>query len=486
MRPIALRPCFSSVRLASFGDRQLCHSGPVAILKGPAAGALGLPGVKLHTRLVIALALGILLGVLLSPYAGGTWIEAVNTNLLRPIGQLFLRIIFMVVVPLVVSALIIGVYELGRRRDLGGVAGRTLIFTVILSSASVAIGLVAVNLIRPGVGLGMQIPAGTTGVRNLEASASAATSLADTIVELVPRNPIDAAVRALDGQMLALMVFSLIFGIALSLVDRDRSETGAFLPVLDHIFQASMRVVGFAMLLAPVAVFAIVFGTALTFGVGLLRPLFLYVFTVVAGLAAQQFIVYAFMLRTVAGRSPVAFFRACREVYLYAFSTASSNATLPLSIDTAERRLGLPPHIGRFVLTVGSTANQNGTALFEGVTVVFLAQAYGIDLTVGEQARVMLMSIVAGIGTAGVPGGSLPMVLIVAQSVGIPADGMALVLGVDRFLDMCRTVVNVSGDLVIGALVAGRTRNDIGTTPNDVGTASRTAGTTGTTGTIGT
>jgi DAACS family dicarboxylate/amino acid:cation (Na+ or H+) symporter len=161
------------------------------------------------------------------------------------------------------------------------------------------------------------------------------------------------------------------------------------------------------------------------------------------------------LLRLVARRSPVEFFRQCRDVYLYAFSTASSNATLPLSLETAETKLRLPPDIARFVLTVGATANQNGTALFEGITVLFLAQVYGLDLTIGQQVRVMLMSILAGIGTAGVPGGSLPMVMIVAQSVGIPAEGMGLILGVDRFLDMCRTTVNVSGDLVIAALVAG-------------------------------
>jgi DAACS family dicarboxylate/amino acid:cation (Na+ or H+) symporter len=406
--------------------------------------------VKLHTKLFIALALGILLGATLSPYAPGTWIEAVNLTLLRPIGQLFLRLIFMVVVPLVVSALVIGVYELGRRRDLGGVAGRTLVFTVILSSASVVIGIVAVNLIRPGAGLGMTPPAGTAAVRSLEASASAATSLADTVVELVPRNPLDAAVRALDGQMLALMVFALIFGRVSRVTDEP---SGPLRPLRADSKAACASSVSHD---SRLAVFAIVFGTTLTFGTSLLRPLALYVLTVVTGLLVQQFLVYAFMLRAVARRSPVAFFRACRDVYLYAFSTASSNATLPLSIETAEKRLNLPPHIGRFVLTVGSTANQNGTALFEGVTVMFLAQAYGLDLTVGEQVRVMVMSIVAGIGTAGVPGGSLPMVLVVAQSVGVPADGMALVLGVDRFLDMCRTTVNVSGDLVIAALVTGK------------------------------
>jgi dicarboxylate/amino acid:cation (Na+ or H+) symporter, DAACS family len=203
-------------------------------------------------------------------------------------------------------------------------------------------------------------------------------------------------------------------------------------------------------------VFAIVFNTAFTFGTGILASLLYYVITVVAGLLVQQFVVYSALLWTVARRSPAEFFRKCREVYLYAFSTASSNATLPLSLDVAENTLHLPPQIARFVLTVGSTANQNGTALFEGVTVLFLAQVYGLDLTIGQQIRVMVMSILAGVGTAGIPGGSLPMVMIVAQSVGIPAEGMALILGVDRFLDMCRTAVNVSGDLVITALVSAR------------------------------
>ena len=183
----------------------------------------------------------------------------------------------------------------------------------------------------------------------------------------------------------------------------------------------------------------------------------LYVLTVVAGLALQQILVYAPLLRLVGRRSPLAFFRDCQEVYLYAFSTASSNATLPLSLETAETKLRLSPRVSRFVLTVGATANQNGTALFEGVTLLFLAQVYGLDLTLGQQVRVMVMSVVAGIGTAGVPGGSLPMVLVVAQSVGIPAEGMGLILGVDRFLDMCRTAVNVSGDLVIAALVDQQT-----------------------------
>jgi DAACS family dicarboxylate/amino acid:cation (Na+ or H+) symporter len=414
--------------------------------------------VKLHNKLAIALLLGIALGAALHPYAAAPGLIAFNTHILRPIGQIFLRTIFMIVVPMVFSALVIGVYQLGRGRDLSGVAGRTLIFTIVLSAASVLIGVALVNVLQPG--RGVQLAAAgvpTPGVQAIEANAAAVKPLSDVFIELIPRNPLESAVRALDGEMLPLMVFAVIFGVAVShLRPREGEHEVLLVSVFEQIFDACMRIVHFAMLLAPFAVFAIVFNTAFTFGTGIVASLLFYVITVVAGLLVQQFGVYSALLWTVARRAPAEFFRKCREVYLYAFSTASSNATLPLSLDVAENKLGLPPQIARFVLTVGSTANQNGTALFEGVTVLFLAQVYGLDLTIGQQIRVMVMSILAGVGTAGIPGGSLPMVMIVAQSVGIPAEGMALILGVDRFLDMCRTAVNVSGDLVITALVSAR------------------------------
>jgi dicarboxylate/amino acid:cation (Na+ or H+) symporter, DAACS family len=408
---------------------------------------------KPHNALLIALATGIVAGALAHTYANTPAIQAISQNLLRPIGQIFLRTIFMIVVPMVFSALVVGVYELGRGHGLGRVAGKTLVFTIILSSASVVLAVVLVNVIRPGAGMQLALPGAGADVKSIEANAAAAKPLSDVLVELIPRNPLDSAARALDGEMLPFMVFSLIFGVAISRIPTtdDRHLT---IRVLDQVFEACMGIVHFAMRFAPLAVFAIVFNTAFSFGTGIFATLLLYVITVVAGLLLQQFGVYSLALWLFARKAPLAFFRACREVYLYAFSTASSNATLPLSLDVAEQKLNLPPRIARFVLTVGSTANQNGTALFEGVTVLFLAQVYALDLTVGQQVRVMLMSIVAGIGTAGVPGGSLPMVMIVAQSVGVPAEGMALILGVDRFLDMCRTAVNVSGDLVIATLVS--------------------------------
>jgi DAACS family dicarboxylate/amino acid:cation (Na+ or H+) symporter len=408
--------------------------------------------VKLHTKLLLALVAGFAAGAAAHAYGVSPAVDFIGQQILRPVGQIFLRTIFMTVVPMVFAALVIGVYELGRERGLGGVAARTLAFTLLLSAVSVLVGVVLVNVVRPGAGLPLLPEAPSAGVAALEGNAAAAKPLSDVLIELIPRNPLDSAVRALDGEMLPLMVFALIFGFAISRAPGD-ADRNILIRVFDQIFDACMRIVGWAMIIAPVAVFAIVFNTARTFGGDVFRAVMLYVVTVVVGLLLQQFVVYSAVLRAAAGRSPLQFFRNCREVYLYAFSTASSNATLPLSLKTAETKLGISPRIARFVLTVGSTANQNGTALFEGITLLFLAQVYGLDLTVGQQVRVMVMSIVAGIGTAGVPGGSLPMVLIVAQSVGIPAEGMGLILGVDRFLDMCRTAVNVSGDLVIATVV---------------------------------
>ena len=413
---------------------------------------------KLHTKLLIALLLGIVCGTLLHSRPD-PWLVAANTHLLQPVGQIFLRLIFMIVVPMVFSALTLGVFELGRNRGLGAVAAKTLFYTVVASTLSVAIGLVLVNLIGPGRGLTISAALASqqsAAVQGIASTAAETKPISQIVVELVPRNPLDSAVRALDGEMLPFMVFALLFGFGLSLVAREQDGDNPLAAVLEQVFAVCMKIVDLAMALAPFAVFAIIFNTAFRFGYEVFQSLFFYVATVVLGLLIQQFVVYGVLVRVIARRSPIEFFAACRDVYLYAFSTASSNATLPLALETAEQKLRLPPDISRFVLTVGATANQNGTAIFEGVTVLFLAQVYGIELTTAQQLRVMVMSIVAGIGTAGVPGGSLPMVMIVMQSVGIPVEGMGLILGVDRFLDMCRTMVNVSGDLVIAALVSGR------------------------------
>jgi dicarboxylate/amino acid:cation (Na+ or H+) symporter, DAACS family len=208
--------------------------------------------------------------------------------------------------------------------------------------------------------------------------------------------------------------------------------------------------------LAPLGVAALVFQTTAAIGLGIFKALGLYILAVVGALFIHMFVVYSLALLLIARRSPVAFFIAIQEAIITAFSTSSSNATLPTSLRVARENLKLPDSTGAFVLTVGATANQNGTALFEGVTVLFLAQFYNIDLSLGQQFTIVFMSIIAGIGTAGVPGGSLPLIVILLKQVGIPPAGIGIVLGVDRFLDMCRTTVNVVGDLVLATLVSPR------------------------------
>lgn len=409
------------------------------------------------TWLLAALVAGIVLGGLLHPYKdaeGWEWLTPLITNWVALVGQVFLRLIFMIVVPLVVSALLLGTYELARGHGMGRVLAKTLGCTVISSTAAVVIGIGLVLLFQPGAGVNLEVPETAQAIA-IQKQVEAAKPLHQTLLDLLPVNPLDSAVRALHGEIVALMVACLIFGAAMSARGVRDQVAVTLIPLLEQIFAVCIKVVGFAMVLAPAGVFSLVLTAVYTNGLGVLSALLGYVLVVVAGLLLQQFVVYPLMLIFLARRSPWAFFSACREVYLYAFSTSSSNVTLPKALETAETKLGIPGRISRFVLTVGATANQNGTALFEGVTVLFLAQVYNVDLTLGQQVTVVLMSILAGIGTAGVPGGSLPLIAILMQTVGIPVEGIALILGVDRFLDMCRTVVNVSGDLVIAA-VAGR------------------------------
>lgn len=413
---------------------------------------------KQHNKLLAGFVAGVvcgLVGYFFLPQKDFQFMKIV-TEVFTLVGSVFLRLIFMVVVPLIVSALMLGVYELGKGRGLGRVAVRSLIYTLVLSSIAVILAVGLTGVIKPGAGFDLQKATDLAGQSVLSIQKNV-QSLAGKpwyryIVDLLPQNPLDAAVRAFQGEIVALMVFALVFGYALSLTIRE--EDHPFIRVLNAVFDTSLRVIDFALLLAPYAIFCIVFNTAYRLGGGFLQNVAMYAGVVLLGLAIQQFIVYSVFLKIFAKTSPFAFFRECREVYLYAFSTASSNATLPVALETAERVLKLPPRIARFVLTIGASANQNGSALFEGVTVLFLAQVYSIDLSLGAQVVVVLMSILAGVGTAGVPGGALPLIVVVLVQVGVPPEGIGLILGVDRFLDMCRTTLNVSGDLVICKLTS--------------------------------
>ncbi|MFZ4404325.1 MAG: dicarboxylate/amino acid:cation symporter [Pseudobdellovibrionaceae bacterium] len=422
---------------------------------------------KIHNKLLTALILGMSLGIVFHAVGESSILSLISANILYPIGQIFLSLIFMVVVPMVFSALTIGVYELGRGSGLGKVAAKTFYYTVLASSASVLIGIGLVNYFKPGEGFKIEVAkdslaTNTTAFEIVQKNADSAKTFAQSIIDLIPKNPLASATQALDGEMIPLMVFALLFGFALALAHNKRSQTSStatssepllVIQFLEQIYEASMTIVEQTMKVAPFAVFAIVFNTAFKFGPQIFASLIFYVAVVLGGLLIQQFIVYSLLLKFIAKRSPSDFFRKCKDVYLYAFATASSNATLPRSLETADKKLRISPKISRFVLTIGSVANQNGTALFEGITVLFLAQVYGVDLSITQQTQVVLLSILAGIGTAGVPGGSLPLIMILLQQLNIPAEGIGLILGVDRFLDMCRTTLNVSGDLVIAALV---------------------------------
>lgn len=411
---------------------------------------------KSHYKLILALVLGGVLGTVLHNYSDIELLNQINAHILNPIGQIFLRLIFMVVVPLIFSALVLGVYELGQARGLGKVAMKTLAFTIVTSAASVLIGITLVNVFKPGDGLVINqalIEQNASTLQTLKENVMKAKPISQIVVDLFTKNPIDSAARALDGEIVALMVFALLFGIGVML-SSPVGEKNSLIELLEKVLQACMKMVEIAMKLAPLAVFALVFNSAYKFGFDIFKSLLFYVFVVVLGLLMQQFIVYTTILKMFSKVKPLEFYKNCREVFLYAFSTASSNATLPRTLETAEHKLKLPPQISRFVLTVGSTANQNGTALFEGVTVLFLAQVYGIDLALSEQIFVIIISILAGVGTAGIPGGSLPPMMILLQAVGIPPEGVGIILGVDRLLDMCRTTINVSGDLVIAAAVS--------------------------------
>jgi dicarboxylate/amino acid:cation (Na+ or H+) symporter, DAACS family len=402
-----------------------------------------------HRPMLWALGLGLGLGTLARSLLPPALLAAVVSYGAEPVGQIFLRLLFVLVVPLLFSALVVGIadIDLAALRRLGT---RTLGYTIVVSFVSVCIGLFLVNVLGPGRGVHVDLANQAPNPAAQGAGSGGELNAVSLIVGLVPRNAIDAAAK---GDMLGLIVFALLFGIAL--VSTDSDATRSLRSVIQGLYDVCMTWIGAVLrYAAPVGVFALLFAMAARIGVGVLVSVASYVGVVVLGLAIQNFVVYAISVRVFGGRSPRAFFRDVRVAMLTAFSTASSSATLPTAIKVAEDELKLPPHVARFVLTAGSAMNQNGTALFEGVTVLFLAQVAGVELPLGKQLVVMLISVLAGVGTAGVPAGSLPVIAMILEMLGVPAEGLGLVMGVDRFLDMCRTTVNVTGDLAAAVYVA--------------------------------
>jgi Na+/H+-dicarboxylate symporter len=422
-----------------------------------AAGAAPIGHGKLQWRILIGFVLGLALGLFTYTFArDAAWVDTVVTYVTGPIGQVFLRLLFMLVIPLLFSALVVAIAEMGEIRSLKKVGIWTLVYTVVVSSIAVSSSLAVVNVLRPGDGVDpvaareLLAQGGQNAASIVEASSTAKTGV-DALIAIVPNN-IFAAMS--DNDILAVMFFALFFGIGLLMVQTRR--TALLKDAIEGVFEVAMKLIGFVIQLAPIAIFCFMFNLSAQFGWDLIFKLAAFVGVVLLALGLQMFGVFPAILKFLAGKSPLAFFRQTREASMMAFSTASSNATLPTALRVAENELKLQPRIARFVLTIGATANQNGSAMFEGVTVLFLAQFFGIDLTLGQQAFVMALCILAGIGTAGVPGGTLPVIALILAGVGVPPEGIGLILGVDRFLDMCRTTVNVVGDLVAAQVISAR------------------------------
>jgi DAACS family dicarboxylate/amino acid:cation (Na+ or H+) symporter len=414
--------------------------------------------VPLHVRILLGLVAGALFGSVaraaLGPDAPSlAWFIA---NIAEPVGQLFLRSLLMTVVPLVASSLIVGVAGIGDVRRLGRVGLRTVLFCLVISLVSVALGIFLANTIRPGLRVDpvtrdLLMAEYADQSKQVTPPASTESPIMSFVRTLVPANPVESMARP-TPDMLGIMFFSIVFGAALTLV---APETAApVIALLDGVFKVVAKVIDIVMKVAPLGVACLIFTMTARFGFGFLTSLGWYVVTVLGGLAIHTFVVYGIALKLWARVSPVEFFKRLRTVMLTAFSTSSSNATLPTALRVAEANLGVPREISAFVLTVGATANQNGTALYEGVTVLFLAQLAGVDLTLAQQVTVVYLAILGSIGTAGVPAGSLPFVVAVLAMVGIPTQLIAIIIGVDRLLDMSRTVVNVMGDLTATVYVA--------------------------------
>lgn len=408
----------------------------------------------LHTRMIIGGLAGAGGGVVAHLVFGDDpRLAAFIRYVAQPAGQIFLRLLFMLVIPLIFSALALGVAGLGDLRHLGRLGLKTLAYTAIVSAIAVTLGIVLVNTIRPGEGMSEELRSRLTQGAAERASAvsggAAPKTGLDLFVLIVPDNPLKAMA---GGDMLAVMFFSLFIGIGLLLTRTEPARR--FEEAIQGLYDVTMRLIGVVISLAPFGVAALLFTLTAQLGLEILEQLARYVMVVVLALAIHQFVVYSLAVRFLGGMSPLVFFKGIEDAMLTAFATASSNATLPTALKVAEENLKLPPTVSRFVLTIGATANQNGTALFEGVTVLFLAQFYGVPLTFAQQGLVVAVCILGGIGTAGVPAGSIPVVAMILGMVGIPVEGIGLILGVDRFLDMCRTTLNVSGDLAAAVVVS--------------------------------
>lgn len=424
-------------------------------------------GMSLPTRILLGLVVGATVGVTLNlayaPALGAAPSEQYAAiaswadNVVKPLGDLFLSLLFMVVVPIVFSSLFLGVAGLGSVAKLGNLGGRTLLWFLATTSFAVVIGMTLVNLIEPGKAVSQavadQIKAQYLGDAQARiAQSTQAKGWVQMLVDIVPRNVVGAA--ADNGKVLGLIFFALVLGAAAIRTPPER--TRVLRELLEGLYDLCVRVLAWVMQLAPLGVACLIFHATAKLGIDVMKLVGFYFLTAMGGLLLFQLVVITALAKVFAGISPGRFYRGCRTLIVTAFSTSSSNATMPTTIRTATDEFGAPKEIAGFVMPLGATMNMNGTALFEGVSILFLAQVYGAPLDLAGQLMVVGMAVLTAIGAAGVPGGSIPLLAIVLTQVKVPPEMLALILGVDRLVDMTRTVPNVTSDLVCSLWLARR------------------------------
>lgn len=401
---------------------------------------------KLHWKIIIGMAVGVVVGLTINessavPNAIKTPFSVVFSPIIGPIGQIFIKLLKMLIVPLILASMVTGVARVGDIRKLGGLGAKTLSFYLVTTFASVFVGLLLVNLMRPGVG------APSIG-GNVPEVVRTQVTIGSILLNMVPANPVKAMA---EMQILPLIVFSLLFGAVLTTMG---SKGKPLIDLFESLNAAMMKLTDWVIRLAPYGVFALLAAVVAETGPGIFANLGKYMATVALGLAVHALVTLPLILKLVGGINPRWYFEKVAPALTTAFSTASSSATLPLTIDCVETKAKVPPRVSSFVLPLGATINMDGTALYESVAAVFIAQVYGIDLTLGQQFLIFLTATLAAIGAAGIPSAGLVTMAIVLNAVGLPLEGIGVILAVDRLLDMCRTAVNVWGDTVGCAVVA--------------------------------
>jgi Na+/H+-dicarboxylate symporter len=404
----------------------------------------------LHTKILLGLLLGVVLGVLANRLAFSGFV----ISYVRPVGSVFVRLISMVVVPLVFASLLAGTASLNDIRKLGRIGVKTLTYYLCTTAIAVSLGLLLANTLKPGAGFSDQARTQLVRTGSEQTDAPPETDIkqltvSDVIWNIVPANPIKAFV---EGNMLQIIFFALFTGICLTLIAAERRQP--VISFFEGVNDVMIQMVHIIMRTAPYGVFALVAAVVADFGLGILPALLKYSAVVIVGLVLHTVIVYSAAIRIFSRQKVTAFFRGIRPAQLIAFSSASSSATLPVTMECTERNLGVSRKICSFALPLGATINMDGTALYQGVATVFLAQVYGMDLSLAQQVTIVLMATLASVGTPGTPGAGMITLAIVLKSVGVPVEGIAIILGVDRVLDMCRTVVNITGDASCAVIVA--------------------------------